>query len=79
MTCKEVVELMTGYLDGTLSAADRARFEVHISGCDGCHAYLAQLRMTRTLLGKLGNEPVPELIQSELLEAFRSWRSGAQA
>ena len=79
MTCKEVVELMTGYLEGTLSAADRARFDEHIAGCDGCRAYLAQLRMTRTLLGRLGHEPVPESIQNELLEAFRSWRSGAQA
>jgi anti-sigma factor RsiW len=79
MTCKEVVELMTGYLEGTLPAADRARFEEHIAGCDGCRAYLAQLRMTRKLLGRLGHEPVPESIQKELLEAFRSWRSGAQA
>lgn len=79
MTCKEVVELMTGYLEGTLPAADRARFEEHIAGCDGCRAYLAQLRTTRTLLGRLGHEPVPESIQNELLEAFRSWRSGAQA
>jgi len=79
MTCQQVVELMTDYLEGTLSAADRARFEEHISGCDGCRAYLAQLRMTRTLVGRLAVEPVPESIQNELLEAFRSWRSGAQA
>ena len=36
MTCRQVVELMTDYLDGALSAADRARFEEHIAGCDGC-------------------------------------------
>jgi anti-sigma factor RsiW len=74
MNCRQVVELMTEYLEGTLSAADRARFEEHIAGCDGCRAYLAQMRMTRRLVGRLANEPVPEPIERELLEAFRNWR-----
>jgi anti-sigma factor RsiW len=75
MTCRQVVELMTGYLEGTLSVAERARFEEHIAGCDGCRAYLAQLRTTRQVLGRLADEPVPASVEKELLEAFRSWRS----
>jgi anti-sigma factor RsiW len=75
MTCRQVVELMTDYLEGVLSQADRARFEQHLEGCDGCRAYLAQLRMTRTVLGRLGVEPVPEAIQRDLMEAFRGWKS----
>jgi anti-sigma factor RsiW len=75
MTCRQVVELMTDYLEGVLSQADRARFEQHLVGCDGCRAYLAQLRMTRTVLGRLGVEPVPEAIQRDLMEAFRGWKS----
>jgi anti-sigma factor RsiW len=74
MTCREVVELMTGYLEGTLSAADRARFDEHIAGCDGCTAYLAQLRATRQALGRLAAEPVPEPLKAELLKAFRDWK-----
>jgi anti-sigma factor RsiW len=75
MTCRQVVELMTDYLEGALSAIDRARFEEHIAGCDGCTAYLAQLRMARRIMGKLADEPVPAAVEKELLEAFRSWRS----
>jgi anti-sigma factor RsiW len=74
MNCRQVVELMTAYLEGTLSPRDRARFEEHIAGCDGCTAYLAQLRMTMRAIGKLSAEPIPELIQRELVDAFRSWR-----
>ena len=75
MNCRQVVELMTDYIEGALSAADRARFEDHISGCDGWTAYLAQLRMTRKIMGRLADEPVPPAVEKELLEAFRSWRS----
>jgi len=75
MTCRQVVELMTDYLEGALSAVDRARFEQHIAGCDGCTAYLAQLRMARKVMGKLADEPVPAAVERDLLEAFRTWRS----
>jgi anti-sigma factor RsiW len=75
VTCKEVVELMTDYLDGVLSARDRARFEVHMSGCDGCRAYLSELRTARMLMGRVAGEPVPEPLKGELMSAFRSWKS----
>ena len=75
MNCREVVELMTDYLEGALSAADRARFEEHVAGCDGCTAYLAQLRTARMLMGKVAYEPVPEPMKAELVNAFRDWKS----
>jgi anti-sigma factor RsiW len=75
MTCRQVVELMTDYLEGALSPADRARFEEHIAGCDGCRAYLAQLATTRKVLSKLADEPIPADLQAELLKAFQSWKS----
>jgi anti-sigma factor RsiW len=75
MRCREVVELMTAYLDGALSAADRARFEQHISGCDGCRAYLAQLRTAGMLMGRVADEPMPEQLKAELMNAFRSWKA----
>jgi len=76
VTCIEVVELMTEYLEGSLSAADRARFEQHMTGCDGCRAYLAQLRTARMLMGRSAIEPVPEPMKAELMNAFRNWKSG---
>ncbi len=75
MNCRQVVELMTAYLEGALSSADRARFEEHIAGCDGCTAYMAQMRMTMRVVGRLAEVPVPEVVQKELVDAFRSWRS----
>jgi anti-sigma factor RsiW len=75
VNCRQVVELMTDYLEGALSPVERARFEEHIAGCDGCRAYLQQLRTTRTVLGRLADEPVPAAVERDLLEAFRSWRS----
>jgi anti-sigma factor RsiW len=75
VTCKEVVELMTDYLDGVLSTRDRARFEEHMSGCDGCRAYLSELRTARMLMGRVAAEPVPEPLKAELMSAFRSWKS----
>ena len=74
MNCRQVVELMTDYIEGTLSAADRVRFEEHIAGCDGCRAYLAQMRMTRRIVGRLADVPIPEPVERDLIEAFRSWR-----
>jgi anti-sigma factor RsiW len=78
MNCREVVELMTDYLEGALPASDRARFEQHLAGCDGCQAYLGQLRRTARVLGKLSEVPVPERVERELLAAFRDWRSDSR-
>jgi anti-sigma factor RsiW len=75
VTCREVVELMTDYLDGVLSAADRTKFEQHMTGCDGCGAYLDQLRTARMLMGRVAYEPVPEPLKGELMDAFRSWKA----
>ena len=75
MTCREVVELMTDYLEGTLSPADRARFDDHIAGCDGCRAYLDQMRRTKRALVALAEESVPEPLRDDLVKAFRGWRS----
>jgi anti-sigma factor RsiW len=77
MNCRQVVELMTDYLDGALSPGDRAKFEEHIAGCDGCRAYLAQLRMTREVVGRLADEPIPQSVEDELLKAFKDWKSKA--
>ncbi len=75
MDCKEVVETITAYLDGTLSDADRRRFDTHLANCPACTEYLAQMQSTITRLGTL-DEPTlsPDACQ-RLLVAFRDWRS----
>jgi len=74
MNCRQVVELMTDYIEGILSTDERDRFEEHIAGCDGCRAYLAQMQTARNLAHRLADEPLPESIERELLDAFRNWR-----
>ena len=73
LTCKEVVEIVSDYLEGALSDELRARFERLISGCDGCTNYLEQMRETIRLSGMLTEEQVPVAQRERLLEAFRDW------
>ena len=75
MKCREMVELMTDYLEGALSARDRARFEEHIAGCDGCRAYLEQMHKTMRLAGLLPDQTIPAQVEDELLRAFRDWKT----
>jgi anti-sigma factor RsiW len=75
LTCKELVELITGYLDGTLPARHRRRFEAHIATCDRCTAYLAQMEMTIRVTGTLTEGQVTDEQRSVLLSAFRDWKT----
>ena len=78
LSCRELVELVTDYLEDALSRRDRKRFDRHISGCDGCTAYLEQMRRTIRATGMLTEEQVPEEARRELIAAFRDWKaSGA--
>lgn len=76
MSCKELVEVITEYLEGTLPAEDRARFGRHLAGCEGCQAYLDQMRQTIGALGRLPPESLSPEAETKLLEAFRGWREG---
>jgi anti-sigma factor RsiW len=53
ITCRELVELVTDFLEGTLSADDRERLEAHLEACDPCVEYVDQIRATVALLGRL--------------------------
>jgi anti-sigma factor RsiW len=75
LTCKELVELITGYLEGTLRGRQRRRFESHLAACDGCTRYLAQMEATIRATGTLTEEQVPDEQKVVLLAAFRDWRT----
>jgi anti-sigma factor RsiW len=78
ITCKEVVEIITDYLEGSLNPDDRRRFEDHLQDCSGCRTYLAQMRQTIRALGRLPKETVSLEIQEVLLHAFRDWKKGSE-
>jgi anti-sigma factor RsiW len=73
LTCKELVELVTGYLDGSLRGRRRRRFEAHLAACDGCTRYLRQMEATIRMTGGLTEEQVTEEQKVVLLTAFRDW------
>lgn len=74
MDCNELVELVTAYLDGALDLDTRARFDVHLTECDGCDNYLQQLRTTVETLGKVGGDELDPAFRDRLMTAFRDWR-----
>lgn len=74
MSCKELVELITEYLEGTLPPENKARFEQHLAFCDWCKTYLEQMRLTIRTLGELTEESIPAQAREELLQVFRNWK-----
>jgi anti-sigma factor RsiW len=77
MRCQELVEVITGYLEGTLPATDRGRLEAHLEECPHCVAYLEQMRETIATLGALREPQLSQERRARLLEAFRDWRGAA--
>jgi len=75
LTCQEVIELLSSYIEGGLTVDDRRRVDEHLALCDGCTTYLEQMRETIRLSGMVTEEQVPEDEKSALLAAFRDWRS----
>ena len=75
LSCRELVELVTDYLEGALAPVDLQRFERHIAGCDGCTLYLAQLRETIRITGTITTDDLSPDAERELLSAFRGWAS----
>jgi anti-sigma factor RsiW len=76
LSCRELVELVTDYLEGALPPEEHARFEEHIERCTGCRAYLEQIRQTVAALGHLPEGALSPEAERVLLDAFRGWRGG---
>jgi anti-sigma factor RsiW len=75
LSCQELVELVTDYLEGALPSELHDRFERHIAHCSGCQTYLQQMRATIRATGTLTVDSVTPDAESTLLDAFRGWRS----
>lgn len=73
LTCHQVVEIISDYLEDVLSLEDRHRVEEHLAICEGCTTYLEQMRETIRLTGMIPEEQIPEEQKQRLLGAFRDW------
>jgi anti-sigma factor RsiW len=75
IACQEVVELVTDYLEGALPATDRRRLEHHLTGCPHCTEYLAQMRETIRLTGRLTQEDLTPEMRADFTDLYRRWRA----
>jgi anti-sigma factor RsiW len=75
LACQQLVELVTDYLEGTMSRSVRRRFDAHLRGCPNCSAYLRQMQATIRAMGRLSTEDVAPAALDELTEMFRHWRT----
>jgi anti-sigma factor RsiW len=72
-TCQELAEFLSDYLEGVLTPAQRASFDLHIAGCRDCTLYVEQMRVTIAATGRIRSDDIPAPARDELLVAFRSW------
>jgi predicted anti-sigma-YlaC factor YlaD len=73
LTCQELVELVTDYLEGALTQDVRTRFDEHLAVCPGCETYLDQIRETASLLGEVSVDDITGEVRATLLSAFRDF------
>ncbi len=74
LTCQEVTEVVTDYLEGRQSLMQRLRFQMHLGMCRHCRAYLKQMKTTVDTIGRLPNESIPPEMSKEVLDRFRAWK-----
>jgi predicted anti-sigma-YlaC factor YlaD len=74
LTCQEVVELVTDYLEGAMNSDDAALFEQHLNLCDGCVTYVEQMRITIATVGRIQTADLPPGSRERLLAAFRGYK-----
>jgi predicted anti-sigma-YlaC factor YlaD len=74
MTCKELVELVTAYLENALDAHTLALFDAHLQYCDGCRNYLEQFRVTVRAVGRIREDELDPAFRGRLLDAFKNFR-----
>jgi anti-sigma factor RsiW len=75
LTCQELAELVTDYLEGALSRRKRLCFRLHIAGCRNCARYVEQMRTTIAVTGRIRAEDIAPEVREELLAAFRGWKA----
>jgi anti-sigma factor RsiW len=74
LSCRQITELVSDYIEGNLPASQRARFLLHIGLCRNCRRYLRQLKASVELLGRLPEEPVPAPMMDELKKRLQGWK-----
>ena len=77
LTCRELIDQLDAYVDGSMPAEQRAALDAHFAVCTACVAYLKNYRqtiaMSRAVLSD-ANVPVPPDVPKELMAAILASR-----
>ena len=73
LSCRQITELVSDYIEGSLPGLVRARFLLHLGLCRNCRRYLRQLKIAVLLTGKLPEEAVPAPMMEELRRRLAGW------
>ncbi len=76
LTCQDLTELVTDYLERRLTVWDRIRFHMHLGMCVHCRSYVRAQKMTILAVGEIPPESVPDDVRDELLKRFADWKKG---
>jgi len=79
LSCQQITELITDYLEGRMSFANRMRFQMHVGMCKHCRAYLRQMKATVAAVGRLPDAPIPDEVRDELRKRFATWQAAKTA
>ncbi len=78
LVCREAIELMSDYLDGSLARRDRRRLERHLADCPDCTRYLEQMRLTITASGSVTTDDLSPDALDDFVELFRRFRDAPE-
>ncbi|HUC25247.1 MAG TPA: zf-HC2 domain-containing protein [Streptosporangiaceae bacterium] len=75
IACQQAVEMVSDYLEDALERAEKQRFEKHLSVCPHCTEYLAQVRETIRLAGRLTPDDLSQPMREAFTDLYRRWRA----
>ena len=75
INCAKAVSLVTDYLDGSLTQAERARFEAHLADCDNCTEHVKQIKVTVAAAGRVREDDLDPRVREDLMNLYRRWRA----
>jgi predicted anti-sigma-YlaC factor YlaD len=73
LSCREIVQLVTEYLEGAMRPESRLRFEEHVTICPPCRGFLSQMRATTRAARTIDEESLSPETRARLVAAFRGW------
>ena len=70
-SCKEITDLVLGYLRDELTALTRREFEQHLKICPDCVSFLNTYKKTIEVTGAVGPAEMPVMVRSNILQFLR--------